>query len=856
MLRNIFVVLSIIGCGIIIPVDLVAANGQQKGVSWLFKLTPQYMFGSQAFWAFVVVAYLFDIVICGFLWHNYRAVVRLRRNYFDSPEYQKSLHSRTLLLTDIPKDLRADDGIVTITEDVKGSNDTPRTAIARNVKDLPELVEEHEETVKALEAVLAKYLKHPDKLPEKRPTCKVSKKDKSYTKGQKVDAIEYLTSRIKELELEIKEVRETIDKRNALSYGFASYDSIPEAHSVAYVARKKGPGGTIIKLAPKPNDLVWKNLKMQKSERNWQNFINNLWVALLTLVWVAPNVMIAVFLANLGNLGSVWPAFDKELKAHPGWWAVVQAVLSPAITTAFYIFLPIIFRRLCMSAGDVTKTSRERHVMHKLYSFFVFNNLIVFSLFSTLFSYFATIIRAGTAKEDIWQTLEKQHPFRDAVSTLCQISPYWISWLLQRNQGAAVDLSQLVPLIWGSFSRKFLSPTPRHLIELSAPQPFDYAGYYNYFLFYATVAVCFGALQPLVLPVAAFYFWIDSFSKKYLLLYVFITKYESGGMFWRTLFNRCLVFALLGNVVIALLVVAQGYEGSNWGMLAALAPLPFLLGAFKWYCVRAFDDRIHYYQKGKVMNDAESTAGEHKKKTRDRVGVRFGHPVLYKRLITPMVSAKSQHLLKTIYSGRTSMDDDATVAGYSDVYMDAMEPNRPGKTKTDTPFEIVSEHHMDFAHFKDRPEFRDDIGEDLISRPGTPGGMTRAGTFDSLESRSRSQSRGPLGVYGRSDSADSERTKVGAEGGGGGVEYPRGYHQTPNLREQSPDSYSDAAAHRRVGSLQKESREGLVSSAARMGRSPPPQIPNPVGAGYGTPGSTPGEEEITSYDYFRRGRGL
>ncbi|KAI7060254.1 DUF221 family protein, partial [Hortaea werneckii] len=280
---------------------------------------------------------------------------------------------------------------------------------------------------------------------------------------------------------------------------------------------------------------------------------------------------------------------------------------------------------------------------------------------------------------------------------------------------------------------------------LSAPQPFDYASYYNYFLFYSTVAFCYAGLQPLALPVTAFYFWIDSWIKKYLLLYVFITKYESGGMFWRTLFNRVLVFTVLGNIVIALLVGAQAvgvYEGNvaNWAMLAAMVPLPFLIAAFKWYCARTFDDQIHYYQMGKAMKDAEWHAGnEQKRRKGDRVGVRFGHPVLYKPLMTPMVSAKAQHLLKQVYSGRTSLDDNGTVAGFSDVYMDAMDTNRPGKPSGMAPFEVVPEHEMDFEHYKNRPEFRDELGGDGelygqaqdIIRPGTPGTMTtmsRTGT--------------------------------------------------------------------------------------------------------------------------------
>lgn len=887
MCRNIFLVLTVIGCGVIIPINIVAGHGMYSNysdVSTFMKMTPNYMYGSRAFWAFVVCAYVFDIVICFFLWHNYRAVVRLRRAYFESPEYQASLHARTLLLTDIPKGMRTDEGIVKLTNDVKDPGEVPRAAIARNVKDLPDLVEEHEKAVQDLESVLAKYLKNPNNLPSKRPTHKVEKSDHSYKKGQKVDAIEYLTARIRELELEIKEVRESVDKRNALPYGFASYESISDAHVVAYAARKKSPQGTIMRLAPKPHDLIWKNLPMGKKQRRWQRFINNLWVTALTIVYIVPNVLTAVFLSNLSHLGQVWPAFETQLKTNPTWWAIVQGVLAPAITSAFYYFLPAIFRRLSMKAGDTTKTSRERHVMHKMYSFFIFNNLIVFSLFAAIWGFITAVIGASKG-ESTWDAIKDGDIYNKIVTTMITVSPYWISWLLQRNLGAAVDLSQFVNLAWGSFSRKFLSPTPRELIKLSAPQPFDYAGYYNYFLFYSTVAMCFATLQPLILAVTFVYFWLDSYLKKYLLLYVFITKTESGGQFWRVLFNRFIFLAFLGNVVIALLVTAQG---SSWAMLYALAPLPFLLLAFKWYCAQAFDNKCSYYTTGRGIADAELAIPDGKKHKRgDRVGVRFGHPVLYKPLITPMVHAKSQHLLRSIYAGRTSLDEDnASVAGYSDVYMDTMSHSRPGKRAgggaSAAPFEIVTEGQMDFEHYMNRPEFRDELGgggelygrpEDLI-RPGTPGSfMTQEGTV-------RSESRGRSGSG--SDSRSSSRTRVGE---GPGTMYPTGYHKAPGLREQSPAESvrSVAMGSVRGRNLGGDDYQHLLHGAARMGRSPVP-APTP-GAGYGGPGGyapvrlglpeglgdghiltpenvgagdgyTPGTdtEEDTSYDYFRRGR--
>lgn len=528
MCRNLFVVLAIVGCAIILPVNIVKGNkaqndfgsgGQGTNKNPIFLMTPQSLLG-EIFWFFVAVAYVFDFIVCGFLWWNYRAVHRLRRRYMDSSEYQNSLHSRSLMVTDIPRSMRSDHGIIEITDTLKTTPEVPRASIGRNVKHIPGLIEEREQAVMDLEKVLAKYLKNPNSLPAERPLCKPSKKDPEYTnKDQKVDAITYLTARIERLEAQIKEARETVDKRDAMPYGFASYETIESAHSVAYAARSKHPKGTTIQLAPRPKDIIWKNLPLDPKTRRWRRFINGLWTTLLTLLYFIPNALIAVFLSKLDNLANIWPTFNEEMKKNPKFWAIVQGILAPALTSLFYYFLPIIFRRLSVQAGDLTKTSRERHVIHQLYAFFVFNNLFVFSLFAAVFQFVTAVIHeTKQSGKKFLEAVDEFDKFEGIMLALCSVSAFWVTWLVQRNLGAAIDLAQVVNLAWGSFSRKFLNPTPRELIKRTAPPPFDYASYYNYFLFYATVALCFAALQPVTLVVTAFYFVIDASMKKYLLL--------------------------------------------------------------------------------------------------------------------------------------------------------------------------------------------------------------------------------------------------------------------------------------------------------------------------------------------------
>ena len=98
MCRNIFLVLAVVGCAILLPVFYTKSIGKDdEETTWLMRFTPSKVW-QQPLWALIVVAYLFNFIICGFLWWNYRRVLQLRRLYFESEEFQNSLHARTLMV--------------------------------------------------------------------------------------------------------------------------------------------------------------------------------------------------------------------------------------------------------------------------------------------------------------------------------------------------------------------------------------------------------------------------------------------------------------------------------------------------------------------------------------------------------------------------------------------------------------------------------------------------------------------------------------------------------------------------------------------------------------------------------------
>lgn len=390
--------------------------------------------------------------------------------------------------------------------------------VARDVKELPKLVKEHDDTVRKLESFLLKHLRDLKIHPAPKLPSLFGYSDETADTARMNETFIHLKDKLKGLNIRINNVRESVDEQSPLPYGFISFDRIGDAYKVAQTASKKQFPRAKFQFAPQSSDLLWDNISLSRNARQRKAFINNLWVTMLTFIWIVPNVFIAIFLSNLTNLGNVWPGFQKELLKNPHLWAMVQAIVAPAILSLVYFYLPSVMRRLSMRTGIFSKTARDRYVLRKLYTFFVFNNLIIFSLFSAAWAFITAVIAASRDGKSASDALGEGRFPEKVFQALCNGSFFWVMWLLQRNLVAAIDLSQVWSLVWRFFVHEVMKATPRQAIEWTASSHFDYASYYNYFLFYATVAFCYSVLQPLILPVAALYFSIDTWMKKYLLL--------------------------------------------------------------------------------------------------------------------------------------------------------------------------------------------------------------------------------------------------------------------------------------------------------------------------------------------------
>lgn len=143
------------------------------------------------------------------------------------------------------------------------------------------------------------------------------------------------------------------------------------------------------------------------------------------------------------------------------------------------------------------------------------------------------------------------------------MSNYWLSWLPLRGFLLFFELIQLIKLALVGVRRFMFSYTPRDIRDLTKPPSFEYAIVVVNLLFLATVGLAYAVLAPLVaigatlalgfsLVVVSVYVYPSDTQYKYQLLFVYVTKAESGGRMWNVYVNRLFVSCILMQLLMVL----------------------------------------------------------------------------------------------------------------------------------------------------------------------------------------------------------------------------------------------------------------------------------------------------------------
>lgn len=161
MCRNLFFFLGLVGCGALIPINVIGTmRAQPDGQMPKDKVSMLTMAGIldlNWLWAHVGATWLFSLVFFFALHHGYRTFLGFRKRYFESDIYQDEVASRTIMLAGLPSSLQTDDKLFKFVNDMGFSDKPVQALVGRKVDKLPELMDKHKQTVEKLEKVVAKY---------------------------------------------------------------------------------------------------------------------------------------------------------------------------------------------------------------------------------------------------------------------------------------------------------------------------------------------------------------------------------------------------------------------------------------------------------------------------------------------------------------------------------------------------------------------------------------------------------------------------------------------------------------------------------------------------------------------------
>jgi hypothetical protein len=599
----------------------------------------------------VAVSYLITFLTIYVIWVHWKEMVRLRHTWFRSPEYAQSFYARTLTVMHVPKKLQDDKGIAEIFEFVKVPYPTTSVHIGRKVGDLPDLIEYHNRTVREFEEVLVKYLKG-GKIAKNRPMITIG--GTWGMGGTKKDAIEFYTAKLKRTEAAVEAARAKIDERKAENYGFASMAAVPYAHIVANMLRNKHPKGTDIALAPNPKDIIWENMNKTDAAIARKRTLGFTWLVVVCFFNTFPLFVISI-LANLASLTAYVPFLQSWADESPTTFAIVSGVLPPAVSAIFGFFLPILMRWLSQYMGALTHSRLDRAVIARYFAFLVVSQLVIFTLIGVIFNSVKEIVLQIGSHKSFNEIIHNLDKLPGTINrTYIDQASYWLTFFPLRGFLVIFDLAQIINLVWLSFKTHVFGRTPRDIREWTQPPDFQYAIYYSNILFMGAVGMVFAPLAPLVALAAAIVFWLSSWVYKYQLMFVFVSKVETGGRLWNVAINRILFTVILMQLLMVLTIGLQfRFRSLQW--ISTVPPILIIM-AFKAYLKSSFDKAFRYYipteddlRQAKVHSESADNRG-------NRLQKRFGHPALHAELFTPMLHARMMPLLGEVYKGRIDRD--------------------------------------------------------------------------------------------------------------------------------------------------------------------------------------------------------
>ncbi|TPX53030.1 hypothetical protein PhCBS80983_g06377 [Powellomyces hirtus] len=573
ILTQLFIFLALCGAILLFPVYATGAAGN-KALNRL-HIGNVGQDQSARLWSSLLLSVIFVLVVIFMIFKLLKKAAWLRHTFLLGPDQHQSLSGYTLVVRDIPKNLR-DPAVLRDLFNRVQPNKVLDVILIRDVKEINKHYKEHMSARDAVEKAAAKFLstvakKHAETLKQPAsgnnieinmenggndrdtPSRRILEESRPTSKakvvfGEKRDTIAHNLKEMSKLEEKLHTERSKVYEGlgHAESAAFIIFADLFSPHVAALANIHGSPGIMLDKQAVvEPADVIWDNLDMKLYNRMIRGFITTVALTALIIFW-------GVLTAGLSAIASLEKlielvSFLKFLDGLPSKVkGIIQGLLPTIAVAILFSLLPGILRFFSTFSGVMTKTAREKSLIQQYYFFLLFNVFFVITISGSIFRTLNDI------KEDPEKALTI---LSNSVPGVCT---FYINYItLLALQSPAGELLQIGALIVKPLKLKFLAGTPRAIWRTSQPPVFEPGVPFAAHSFVASIGIIYMTVAPLVTITCAFYFGLWQVAYAYKIQYCYATRSQTGGFFMHIAAKQLFVALYIHELVMVGMFLAK-----------------------------------------------------------------------------------------------------------------------------------------------------------------------------------------------------------------------------------------------------------------------------------------------------------
>ncbi|KAK9767380.1 hypothetical protein K7432_002865 [Basidiobolus ranarum] len=526
------------------------------------------------------------------LYHNYRKFIGLRQHFLR--ESATDIRARTVLVTGIPPQYQTVESLTTYFSCLNiGTVD--QVAMNREVGELEAVLKKRFVYLDKLERAYMKLIRRSfghsnseivsgtnssseqqpllpydqlneeinlDQITSKRPTIKIGLFGLF---GKRVDAINYYYSQYQLYD------RKATEKRSQYypptSSAFVTFTTQNAANIAAQTLNSHKPLQFVTRMAREPRDIYWPNATIDPVKKSLYTTLVQIAVLLLVVLWTVPSTLVSSFL-EWRSIVKYFPELDN-LSPSPWVSGFLQGSLPTIAVAGLSSLFPPVMLMLSKLQGLRTYSSIQNAQMSKYFLLIFVNILLVFIIAGTVFK---TIAMGFENLRELLSQLGEKLP---------EVSSFFINYVIL--QGFVVlplfELTRAGYLLFGGIS-KLTCQTPRDRSEYLSPVFVNYGTMYSVPVLLFIVILTYSTISPLITIFGTLYSLIGYTIYRHHLIYVYRTRYDSGGSSWPVLFQR-----LLWGLILFQLTMTAVLSLKDVKWLSGLTfPLVFITMLFGYFC--------------------------------------------------------------------------------------------------------------------------------------------------------------------------------------------------------------------------------------------------------------------------------